>query len=356
MTASSGGFSTGGDGTMGDGGSQSTGGAGGGMGGSGGSTIECGSAGVITVDAGRLCVDGRAFHIRGVNWNPIPKGGAHPQDLDYAGFADQDIALMASAGVNAVRTYEPLTDTTVLDKLEAAGIYVLDSVYVYGADDPNVVLDRIAGIQNHGAILMWVLGNEWNYNGLYVDQSHEESMSRINQAAALLQANDETHPVASIYGELPSAETIDAMPDIDVWGINSYRGLSFGDLFSGWSPLSDKPMFLGEYGADAYNANIDAYDPESQAEAVDALTREIAEQSLAAGGDGPSIGGLVFEWADEWWKDGEGSPDVQDVGGIAPGGGPYPDQTFNEEWWGLVDIDRNPRPAYDALANVFASL
>ena len=87
----------------------------------------------------------------------------------------------------------------------------------------------------------------------------------------------------------------------------------------------------------------------SQAEATTALTQAILDHSSAASATDVCVGGAIFEWADEWWKDADGANDEHDVGGSAPGGGPHPDATFNEEWWGVVDIDRNPRPAYTAL-------
>lgn len=292
--------------------------------------------------------------LRGVCWNPVPVGARHPEGLDYAGFAGQDIPLMVELGVNVVRTYEPLLDREVLDALWAAGIRVIDSMYPWGGAEPSVVSERVRAVADHPAILMYTVGNEWNYNGLYVGLSHEDALARVAEAARLIHAEDTRHPVATVYGELPSAETIAALSDIDVWGINAYRGMSFGDLFDRWRDLSDTPMFIAEYGADAYNANVPGYDPESQALATDALARELFARATAEQAGARILGGTIFEWADEWWKDEAGSPDAQEVGGVAPGGGPYPDQVFNEEWWGLVDIERVPRPAFESLRGVFA--
>jgi len=344
------GASSGSGGAGGGAGSGSAAGAGGsGTGGAGGS----GEVGV-RIDGPRILVDGVPFHIQGVCWNPVPKGGVHPADLDFAAAAAVDVPLMAAAGINAVRTYEPLTDRGVLDALHAAGIYVLNTVYPYGGNEPSSAAAAVESVRDHPANLMWVIGNEWNYNGLYVGLSHEASIERLNQVAAAIRAVDTTRPISTVYGELPSVETLAAMPEIDVWGLNVYRGIGFGTLFSDWAARSSKPFYLSEYGADAWNALSGAEDTQSQADAVGALTELILDNASAFSTTGTCAGGTVFEWADEWWKDDSGSPDAQDIGGVAPGGGPHPDQTFNEEWWGIVDIDRNPRPAYRELERIFS--
>jgi hypothetical protein len=144
---------------------------------------DAGTQGGVTIEGTQLRVDGERFFIRGVCWNPVPRGGVHPADLDFAGFAQGDAALMAAAGINVVRTYESITDTDVLDVLYAAGIRVLNMAYAWGGDEPSVVDARVNAVKDHPAILMWVLGNEWNYNGLYVGRSHADSHAALNEAS-----------------------------------------------------------------------------------------------------------------------------------------------------------------------------
>lgn len=309
----------------------------------------------VSVSGRQILVNGEPLHLRGVCWNPVGKGGTHPGNLDFGGFAPRDIPLMRAAGINAVRTYEPVTDRAVLDQLQEAGIFLLNTVYANGNATVNSASDIVADLADHPAILMWVLGNEWNYNALYSSLTFEQSVARLNEVATAVRAADPSRPIATIYGELPDAALLAQMPDIDVWGINAYRNIGFGALFDDWEVLSGKPMFLGEYGADAWNADTERYDPESQAHATGVLTQLIVDHSAALG-DGVTSGGTIFEWADEWWK--SGNPDAHDDGADdgVPGGGPYPDDNFDEEWWGIVDIDRTPRPAYETLSEIYTQL
>lgn len=311
----------------------------------------------IVIQGRAIYVDGVLFHIKGVNWNPVAKGGRHPDNLDYAGFADQDIALMRAAGINVVRTYERLDEREVLDKLHAAGIYVLSTVLGWWQDDVLVVTERVNDVKDHPAILGWVLGNEWNYNQLYSSgqMSTDDVRDRINQAASLIKAADSAHPVVTVYGEIGDiGPMIEAMPDIDIWGINAYRGKDHSALIAAWPELSDKPMFISEYGGDAWDSrNGGAENTDAQAEAATALTQQIIDAYTTTNGGGITSGGCIFEWADEWWKSAAVNPTEHDTASELTGG-VYPDGVFNEEWWGIVDIDRNPRPAYAALEALYA--
>lgn len=303
---------------------------------------------IVVIDR-QLYLEGQPFFIQGVCWNPVGKGDTHPSGIDFSGFVEQDAKLMADAGINAIRTYEVLLDETVLDILYEHGIYVINTVYIWGGADVTSVINHVNAVKDHPAILMWSLGNEWNYNGLYVGDSNEVCVDKINEAARLIKEIDTSHPISTVYGHVPSRSIIDRFPDIDVWGLNVYSGISFGNIFRDWETRSDKPMYMAEYGADAWNANTGLLDEEAQGKATYDLTKQLIDHSTQIDPEGVCIGGTIFEFADEWWKDGGGTADQQDVGGIAPGGGPYPDSTFNEEYWGIVDIDRNPRPAYDML-------
>jgi len=212
------------------------------------------------------------------------------------------------------------------------------------------VRGRVDAVKDHPAILMWSLGNEWNYNGCYTGLSVDDCAALIGEAARMIKERDPAHPVATVYGNAPPQHLVQRLADVDIWGINYYEELTFSDLFKTWEATSEKPMFLGEYGADAYNAIAGAIDTAAQAHATSVLTQEIVSNSVIHGG--VCTGGIIFELSDEWWKDGGGSPHEHDIGGVAPGGGPHPDKTFNEEWWGLTTIDRAPREAYHAFASV----
>eukprot|EP00438_Fugacium_kawagutii_P006985 Skav233382 [mRNA] locus=scaffold1038:147333:152668:+ [translate_table: standard] len=74
----------------------------------------------------QILVDGTPLHLKGVAWNPVPKGGAHPADLNFAAAVEEDAKLMQKMGINAVRTYEPIVDKWVLDTLWSKGLLVAE--------------------------------------------------------------------------------------------------------------------------------------------------------------------------------------------------------------------------------------
>ena len=143
---------------------------------------------------------------------------------------------------------------------------------------------------------------------------------------------------------MPPVSVMSSLGNVDLWGINHYPGLSFGNFFSEWSNLTDKPFYFGEYGADAYNGNISAVDENAQASILEGLTEEI-HANASVNNSGVCAGGMVFEFNDEWWKFNGGSYWEHDTTASWQNYG-YPDPDMHEEWWGMVDVNRTPRAAY----------
>ena len=142
-------------------------------------------------------------------------------------------------------------------------------------------------------------------------------------------------------------EVLSANPNIDLWGVNVYRWDQPGSLIEEWEKRSDLPLYFSEAGADSFMAaEKDSYSAGVNEDAQADATAVILDQIFARK---DLINGVtLFSFTDGWWK--AGNPDQQDQGGWAPfsTGVPY-DGAPNEEYWGIVDIDRKKKKAFEVV-------
>lgn len=355
-------------------------------------TVGKGKVSLVQYESGdwQLLVDGRPYLIKGVTYAPtkvgqspdngslgnwmeedfnkngkidgpyeafVDKNGNNQQDPDEA--AEGDLALMKAMGVNTLRLYHhPLKINKELlgQMYEKYGIRVIigDFIGKYtigsgaewakGTDysNPEHVKNMLESVKtmveefkNEPYVLMWLLGNENVYGvACNADKNPSAFFSFANQAALLIKSLDENHPVALCNGD---ALYIDAFtcnaPDIDIFGTNAYRGNDgFGSMWKAVKELSDKPVFITEYGCPAYAKGKTRDESETlQAYYHKGCWEDIRANMAFNEGMGNSLGGVVFEWLDEWWKAYE--PFIHDRKGLFTG--PFPDGYMHEEWLGV---------------------
>ncbi|MCX5782242.1 MAG: hypothetical protein NT145_06015 [Elusimicrobia bacterium] len=218
-------------------------------------------------------------------------------------------------------------------------------------------------------ILMWVLGNENNYgipgipgktpgSGCRAKQQPDAYYEFVNKAAALIKSLDpEKRPVAVSNGDLLYLDICaQKAPEVDVFGCNSYRGeQGFGNLFWDVKNAFDRPVLITEYGCSAFHKLWNRKRAEEgQADYHRGNWIDI-ESNFSGSGEGNALGGVIFEWIDEWWKAGPPPkflPDVQDK--VPQFGAPFLDGWSYEEFMGITSQGkgklspflRQLRPAY----------
>jgi len=270
-----------------------------------------------------------------------------------------DFRLMKGMGVNTIRLYHhpQKVDKEVLRELydkfgirvimgDFLGKYALGSGATWnpGTDYNNEehkknmmesVTNMVLEYKDEPYILFWLLGNENVYGyACNADKEPDAFFKFANEVAKHIKSVDSEHPVAICSGDILFLDKFGKdCPDIDIFGTNAYRGdYGFGFLWKQVKEEADKPVFITEFGCPAYAEGKSAEEAEQlQADYHRGSWEDIAGNMAFAQGAGNSLGGVVFEWLDEWWKGYE--PKVHDTKGLWAG--PFPDGYMHEEWLGV---------------------
>ena len=307
----------------------------------------------VKIENNTMVVNGESFYMKGICYHPV-KIGKTKRSFDNL---DNDITLMKEAGINTIRVYEPIDDINVLDKLADAGIKVVISFGYNQKGKFDIVsgtfINYVRKYKSHEAILMWELGNEYNYNPQWFGGDINNWYKAMELVSQIIQIEDPDRLVSSAHGDLPSKDALNIASSIQVWGMNVYRWDKPASIFSEWQAISDKPMYFAELGADSYmtkatNKYTKGINEQAQADANEIILNEVLSNY------DKNIGSFVFQFTDGLWK--AGNPSKQDTGGSAPNsdGTPY-DGTANEEYWGIVDINRNKKITFDVIKNAYVN-
>ncbi|MCB9756928.1 MAG: hypothetical protein H6753_00715 [Candidatus Omnitrophica bacterium] len=191
-------------------------------------------------------------------------------------------------------------------------------------------------------VLMWLLGNENNmadFSRCNAKTKPREYATLVGELARIVKELDPNHPVAISEGDAGFNEVTlelysELAPEIDIVAYNSYRGqYGFGDLWAETKKIFDRPMFILEFGTQAYNKNK-GEDQDWQDHYTRGAWQDILKHRDSLDGHaGNSIGGVVFDWTDRWYMD--GSPAEHNSGTKSWN---TPDHTAHDEWWGIMSL------------------
>lgn len=269
-----------------------------------------------------------------------------------------DFKLMKDMGVNTIRVYDHGYNSNremFRDMYKKYGIMVMmgDFIGAYAigsgvswyrgtnyADKVQQermkarVRSMVQAYKDEPYILMWVLGNETNYGVANSAKRFPRPFYKfVNEVAKMIKELDPNHPVVICNGDTLYLDIFSGLcPDVDILGMNSYRGWHGFGFWDDVRTLANKPVIVTEYGAPAYwEGHTEARMQEAQAEYHIGSWSDIF-YNTAGYGSGNALGGVVFEWVDEWWKAYE--PTLHDVHKQWPG--PVKGGWFYEEWLGLT--------------------
>jgi hypothetical protein len=301
----------------------------------------------------QFLVNGEPFLVRGIHYGPWRPGTGPNKDYPYPSLEGiaQDFEAIRRAHANTVLIYEAPPE--VLDLAARYGLRVIYAIaldwYTIGGDQQPAISKRVADlvlqVRSKPALLAWLLGNE--ISGTMLQLRGEAPMENgLRQLYGEVKALDPAHPIS--HANWPPTRALN-LGFFDFVSFNVYPlwppevvATGFGPYIEReLRPAADKPLLISEFGVNTIEAG----------EAGQARLLRDSWQGLIRAG---AAGGVVFEYADEWWKNYDNPVRETDWWARVPAPDDERRQDRDpEEHYGLVTADRRPKPALAVVAQFF---
>ena len=206
-----------------------------------------------------LLIDGKPFKIKGVTFG-------YDKDVENYPTYFKELKFL---GVNTIRIWGTNKDTDkLLDAAHAYGIKVMVGIWMRhgrpgmeGDDSFNYLEDKegmnamyndaiktVERYKNHPAVLTWAIGNEV-YLNITTDAEKEAYSILLEKICSAIKKTDSNHPITSVEAWSIGLDWWQKfVPDIDIYGLNSY-GAGANYLAAEIEKRGiDKPYIVTEFG------------------------------------------------------------------------------------------------------------
>jgi hypothetical protein len=314
-----------------------------------------GSSPSVEIRGRELLVNGRPFRVKGVHYGPWPPGTGPNKGYPYPtrDAIDKDLALIEDLHANTILVFDAPDEVLALadrHHLKVLYNFSLDWWTVGGPEHErlkNAVIERAKSARHQPALLAWILGNEIPSSAV-IQRGERPIVEGLADLYRALKRTDPHHPVT--HANWPPMKSLD-LKFLDFISFNVYPLWPPEVVASGFGPyLRDvlqpiaggKPLLVTEFGVNTI-------------EAGEAGQARLLKECWEGIGTAQTVGGVVFEFADEWWKnynnprrsgewwDREPAPNDEKRHDLDP-----------EEYYGIVTAERHPRPAFGMVRDLFA--
>jgi len=312
------------------------------------------AAGNVEVRGEHLVVDGRSLLVKGVHYGPWRPGTGPGKDYPYPSRQDveEDLRIIRSLNANTILVFD--APAYVLDLAERHGLKVIYVFHVdwwtIGTPDGEGAVDsierRVGQLRHKPALLAWVLGNEVGSVQLE-ERGPEPIEDGLHALYRDVNSLDPEHPIT--HASWPPAKDLD-LDFLDFASFNLYPIWPPEVVAMGYQayiervlqPIAgDRPLLISEFGVNTVESGEDGQ-------------ARLLTESWSAIRDAETAGGVVFEFADEWWKNYDNPKRPGNWWDRRPAADDEAKRDLDpEENYGIVDAERQPKPAFAAVRQMF---